>query len=835
MPNSRNFIRTINKFFLRLNFRIFRVIHARPLLILATCLILTVVSAFFAAKLFQNIRTDFITLLPDGDPGVRNLQKVMSSIGGTGSLFVTVHSPQFSQNAKFVEALAGRLKKYPQSMVLSVDYNTHNVENFLKKYAAYYLKTDELAKISTAFETRLERGRLKAMDMDFEDSDPNIQFTRAIKQVISKYQVKAPDKSIYQGFFAEEEGKFVTVIIRPAGKTSDIDAARALIGAIDRDIRELNPETFFPGMEVQYSGVYATLLQNVNSVIEDTVSTAGLTLFLIFFSLYAYYRSLRITAFLGLSILFGVFWTFAITWFKIGYLNQQTAFLASIIAGNGINFGIIIAARFMEEKSRAASSTQAIKRGLILTMPATLMSAVSSAIAYGLLGATSFKGFSQFGFIGSVGMLICWLAFMISMPCLLTLSEHYFPVSLKKFDRFGQKKHFSRIAFIVSRHSQKLTLALVLLAPLTVAGAVYYVSTDRFEYNLRNISVKQSFDKGNYLYSRKLDRMIGMGSNATVIIAESRPGADRLARRMTTAIEEARKSGQPLLMNSVRWLDEFLPHDLAGKNYHLAALRGKIKPEHLAYVPGKYQKWGSVAYNALWSPPARDADLPLEIRRYFQETDGQAGRIVYVGAAPTADLFNLKELIRLKDEVYSFIGGDEPVVAVGSDAAVFIDIMKNISSDGPKVSLICIVFVGFFIALGFRNRTDFSFVFGFLLLSLAAFLSAAFLLDIKINFLNFIAIPITVGIGVDYAINIYQRYALDGKRSITGALVDTGSAVVLSSWTTIIGYGTMLVAKNQAMANFGKFAVIGEICCLFYALIAMPAVLHYLSERKQTR
>ena len=38
------------------------------------------------------------------------------------------------------------------------------------------------------------------------------------------------------------------------------------------------------------------------------------------------------------------------------------------------------------------------------------------------------------------------------------------------------------------------------------------------------------------------------------------------------------------------------------------------------------------------------------------------------------------------------------------------------------------------------------------------------LLHVRLNFLNFIALPITFGIGVDYAVNVVQRYAIDPAR-----------------------------------------------------------------------
>jgi hypothetical protein len=50
-------------------------------------------------------------------------------------------------------------------------------------------------------------------------------------------------------------------------------------------------------------------------------------------------------------------------------------------------------------------------------------------------------------------------------------------------------------------------------------------------------------------------------------------------------------------------------------------------------------------------------------------------------------------------------------------------------------------------------------------------------------------------------------------------------AVALCSLTTIIGYGSLLLARNQAILSFGLLAVLGEICCLFVAVVALPAAL----------
>jgi uncharacterized protein len=49
--------------------------------------------------------------------------------------------------------------------------------------------------------------------------------------------------------------------------------------------------------------------------------------------------------------------------------------------------------------------------------------------------------------------------------------------------------------------------------------------------------------------------------------------------------------------------------------------------------------------------------------------------------------------------------------------------------------------------------------------------------------------------------------------------------VALCSLTTIIGYSSLLVARNQALISFGVLADLGELACLAAALFALPAVL----------
>ncbi len=158
------------------------------------------------------------------------------------------------------------------------------------------------------------------------------------------------------------------------------------------------------------------------------------------------------------------------------------------------------------------------------------------------------------------------------------------------------------------------------------------------------------------------------------------------------------------------------------------------------------------------------------------------------------------------------------------------DIIASMERDGPLASGLAFVGVVATVIIIFRRGLATPFVIGSLVVGVVWLLGAAMALGIKINFVNFIAFPITFGIGVDYAVNVMARYLRDGERDVGGAIRGTGGAVGLCSLTTIVGYSSLLVAQNVGLFLFGLLAVLGELTCLTTAVIVMPAVLQ-LSRR----
>ncbi len=105
---------------------------------------------------------------------------------------------------------------------------------------------------------------------------------------------------------------------------------------------------------------------------------------------------------------------------------------------------------------------------------------------------------------------------------------------------------------------------------------------------------------------------------------------------------------------------------------------------------------------------------------------------------------------------------------------------------------------------------------------------AAALLDLKINFFNFIVFPITFGIAVDYGANVVARMRERGG-DVLAALTEVGPAVALCSWTSIVGYASLLFSVNRALRSFGWYAMIGEVTSIACALVLLPGLMRLVA------
>ena len=155
---------------------------------------------------------------------------------------------------------------------------------------------------------------------------------------------------------------------------------------------------------------------------------------------------------------------------------------------------------------------------------------------------------------------------------------------------------------------------------------------------------------------------------------------------------------------------------------------------------------------------------------------------------------------------------------------MFADVLRAMRRDALVLTTAAALLVMLVLAIVTRNAGSFLRVGSALIAGVLVMFGVAVLLHQKLNFFNFVALPTTFGIGIDYAINIDERIRQRGRRHLAEALAESGPAVVLASLTSILGYASLIPADSQALSSFGMLAMIGEVTCVLVAIILVPAL-----------
>ncbi|MEO5969421.1 MAG: MMPL family transporter, partial [Bdellovibrionia bacterium] len=788
------------------------------------CTILAAIGAYYSVLLYMNLRTDIEELLPTSARSVIDLNQVTSRLEAVDNIVLLTFSKDPERSKKFILALAEELKKVPKTTLAGIEYRIDHELEFFKDRRALYIDLSDLIRLKNYIRDKIgyEKDLFNPLNIfrTQEILEPHLDYVALRK----KYENKVAGYEHFpNGFYATQDEKVRALIAFMPGK--GLNKAMKMKATLEKVVAELNPKSFAPDLEVKYTGNVQNLLEESSALVEDLELSTAIVLVLVTVVMLIFFRSIAATAALVGSLFMGTFWTFGIAYFQVGYLNANTAFLASIVIGNGINFGIILLARYLEERRKGQNNESALQISISSTASSTGAAALAAGLSYGSLMFTGFRGFSQFGVIGLVGMTCCWTSSYLLMPAYLTILDRNLGPAWYHLKQ--PKPLFSGLmAAWVKR--MPVFLSLLSLAGVAVSlGLLKNYKAGIIETDLTKLRDKRSISQGSGALYHYIDDIFKHSFSPMVILPKDRAHSRKIARLFR---EERDRQGKTSIITTVQTLDDFIPHQQQQKIAVLKEIQRLLPMKYIQLLPPTEKSLVEELLNPKAFSSFQELDLPPMILGKFRETDGTLGKIVLVDKLIEKGSDDAREIVRFVKMGRRITDSVAPNAPVAGDLPISVDMFEAITVDGPKATFLAFIAVVILVIVLFRNLKAVSLV--LLALGLGVIWLAGLIIgfNLKINFLNFIALPITFGIGVDYGVNIFQRYRMEGPGKILSVIRNTGGAVILSSMTTIIGYGSLLLAGNQAFVSFGLLAVLGEITCVIAAIISLPAFLCCLEK-----
>jgi len=814
----------------------------RPWLFVALA-ILSLLPAGFAAKGI-GFKSDFAELLPDNKPSVIEMRRVSKRLAGASTLSIVAEVPQSNPAAlkRFVDAVVPRLKALGPERVGAVDFGVQDARAFFEKNKLFYASYDDLKKahdeVVERYDYEIAKKQGTLLDDDETEAPPPLTADDIERRLTPKKKEgdKPKDGPPHpDGYYMNAEGTHVAVLVRTpvSGKQATAELKAAVAGVVN----DTNPKGFDAAMEVRYTGDIITSAEEYDAIISDLSHVGTWGVAGVLGSVLLFFLRIRTVMVIGAVVLTALLWTFGLTRFTIGYLNSSTGFLVSIIAGNGINYSIMYMARYIEaRRDQGMTVPEATLVSWRDTWVPTLSAAATACLAYGSLIVTDFRGFKHFGIIGGYGMLLCWLVTYLFMPAVLAASEGVMPMfkPSEKGERAKARGYYG-LAFAKLARVAPRTLSLIgaLLGVASVALAGLYLTREPMEYDMANVRNERKDRTAAGELSKKVDKVVGrLGQDGMAIMTERLdqvlPLKAELEKRLAAAPEKQKPFEKVVTIHSLLpdRQDEKIPLiETIRDRLERARKRGVISDADWVRLEGHMPK-GALA-------PIGIADLPEQVARSFTEKNGTRGNIVFIVPKSGESVWDAKYLIRWADSFRSTPLPSGEVIQGSGRAVIYADMIMTVAEDAPKAIAVSAIgsVVVILIAFGLQ-RAAFG-VFLPWLLGVAGLLAFMFLKSIKLNFLNFVTLPITIGIAAEYAHNLMQRYRSEGPDKLYGVVVETGGAVILCSLTTTIGYLALMLSINRGIVSFGLAAAVGEVICVLAAVLFLPAFLFAMQGRKR--
>jgi predicted RND superfamily exporter protein len=765
---------------------------------------LTMVALVLAAHL--DIQADMARLLPESAPSVAGLDRLETAYGGQiGRLTVVLEAKSTGEpkNPR-LERLADRLGERLASIEGVARVEEQKPLGFFTRHRLLYATLEDLRGVSARLDGRIrwEKQQANPLFVSLDDDPPAaVEFD----DLADGHQALRQSSR-----FISADGKTLALFIYPNFSASELDQSKRLVDQVDGIIsaelagvdRAGVDRADASGVSYGLTGRYKKRVDLQKMLERDLAVSMGLALVLILIFLIAFVRSLRGTLVVIVPLVVGTIWTFGWAEFSFGSLNILTAFLGAVLMGLGVDYGIHLYSRF-HELVEYNEVSEALVETFVSTGRANLFAALTTMVALGSLTVSEFRAFFEFGVIALGGLFLIMISYALLFPCMVLLADRYgWELTPPASRALGARI----VAWVSSgsRHDEsRRTRRIDRAAKLALVGLVAAASLGLSHLDfVRDFSALQSTSAPSWKLDERVNDLLGQSQTPAVVLTDSDEQTHRVVQELR---ERATRQPAGYTIDKVVSLATFLPEQQLAKLEVLDRLSQTLRALPDAARNTKLARYLKEVRRVIKGGRLSSEDLPESVRRPFSRTDAPGTSVVLI--FPAIDLSDMDAVDDYAQVLRNLPGIDAgPGYDAISDALLLSDIINMAERDAVWMLLITVLGLVILSMAAFRRKTLVALQLMILAVAILVALGLTGLVGVDFNFMNVVVLPIWIGLGVDASFHILVH--IDNGCDLRPH-ANTALAITAGYLTSMVGFGTLLLARHDGLFSLGQVAVVG--------------------------
>ncbi|HWR28088.1 MAG TPA: efflux RND transporter permease subunit [Candidatus Thermoplasmatota archaeon] len=588
-------------------------------------------------------------------------------------------------------------------------------------------------------------------------------------------------------------------------------------------INDLNRQYTSISTQATGEGIVTT---QINDVAMDAMTIIGPAIFIIILCIL--FIAFRKPSYIILPVIvfaFSCVWLFG-TMALLGIsFNIIAVALLPLNIGLGVEYSVNLLFNYRTEINKGRTPAEAIRLSIKEVGIAIFLAWFTTFVAFLSFLSATLPPVRDFGIFLALGITYTFIITMTLLVALRYIIDRRKPAVhlTSKEQTSSMTIIMSRVAHVLLRHEKKVFLATILIC-LVMGTAVTQLKSG-FSMNQfipqDNPAIQLFTQIGeDFPFSSQDQEYILIEGNVATV--QTLRGLQTTHEKMNDDLYVARRPDGSTKTESIFTLIQ----QAVANNHSLVELFNIDEETGLPRTDTDVQH----AYDYLYESAEYEMQVAGLLRRDGDEYTATILRVYVDLGSDSDDMTEQFEQLNaeLTDDLSEY--GDTTSIITGN-LLITLSILKNMTESQILSTGICFVLAAIMLTLIYRNPLLGLIAMIPVTISIIWVLGSMYFIGYTLNILTITVTSITIGVGIDYACYITERFRLvadqtgDVTKAVTETISRTGSAVLIAALSSMFGFGVLAFAPIPPEQQFGIITAITLTYAFITSILVLPLVL----------